>query len=302
MSLVLPAAMILDGVLGEPKWLWSRMPHPAVLMGRGIAALEQRFNRGGLRRAKGTFVIAVLVLAAGILGAGIALLGWPAECIAVAILIAHKSLIQHVSAVADGLRFSLSQGRRAVAMIVSRDTGAMDETHTARSAIESLAENLSDGVIAPIFWYAVAGLPGIMIYKMVNTADSMIGYRTERYEAFGWAAARLDDGLNFVPARLTAGLVALVGGVWRQWPQIGADAKQHRSPNAGWPEAALARAMQIALAGPRSYNGKLTDLAWVNPAGQRILQPADIDGALAMVWKVWWLALSLAILLSLIWI
>ena len=302
MSLVLPAAMILDGVLGEPKWLWSRMPHPAVLMGRGIAALEQRFNRGGLRRAKGTFVIAVLVLAAGILGAGIALLGWPAECIAVAILIAHKSLIQHVSAVADGLRLSLSQGRRAVAMIVSRDTGAMDETHTARSAIESLAENLSDGVIAPIFWYAVAGLPGIMIYKMVNTADSMIGYRTERYEAFGWAAARLDDGLNFVPARLTAGLVALVGGVWRQWPQIGADAKQHRSPNAGWPEAALARAMQIALAGPRSYNGKLTDLAWVNPAGQRILQPADIDGALAMVWKVWWLALSLAILLSLIWI
>jgi len=301
MSAVLPAAMILDSLLGEPRWLWSRIPHPAVLMGRSIGTLEQQFNRGGLRRAKGILIIAALVLAAGIFGAGIAQLGWPAECIAVAILIAHRSLVEHVRAVADGLRLSLGQGRRAVAMIVSRDTGEMDETRTARSAIESLAENLSDGVIAPIFWYGVAGVPGIVIYKMVNTADSMIGYRTERFREFGWAAARLDDVLNLVPARLTAGLIALVGGVWRQWPQIDAQARQHRSPNAGWPEAALAHAMQIALAGPRSYDGEMTDLAWVNPAGRRSLTPADIDAAIAMVWKVWWLALGLAVLLSLIW-
>ena len=299
---ILAAALLLDAVFGEPDALWTRLPHPAVLMGRLIGWADRRFNRGAARKARGIAVMTALSLAALALGTAIASLpmGWIFETILAAILLAQRSLVQHVAAVATGLRRSLPEGRAAVALIVSRDTAAMEGPAVARSAIESAAENLSDGVVAPAFWFLLMGLPGILLYKVANTADSMIGYRTPRHEAFGWAAARLDDVLNWIPARLTAVLIALTHGVLRDWPAIAADARRHRSPNAGWPEAAMARALDVALAGPRSYDGQLRDFPWVHGAGSRHPGPAEIDRAIAVLWQVWRLMLALVVVLSLV--
>ncbi|MFD1509579.1 adenosylcobinamide-phosphate synthase CbiB [Lacimonas salitolerans] len=297
--MTLTFAMLLDALLGEPRWLWSRAPHPAVLMGRAVGWCDSRFNRGTARRAKGVLVMAALCLCAGVLGGLLSLGGPVVEILVAAILLAQKSLVDHVAAVATGLRQGLPQGRAAVAMIVSRDTTAMDLSATARAAIESAAENLSDGVIAPAFWFAVAGLPGLLIYKITNTADSMVGYRTPRHEQFGWAAARLDDLLNLIPARLTALLIATCAGRWRDLPAIRADARLHRSPNAGWPEAAMARALGIALSGPRAYDGAMRDFPWVNGAGRRPLGPRDIDAAIRLLWQAWALALGLSLLMAL---
>ncbi|MCA0872696.1 adenosylcobinamide-phosphate synthase CbiB [Seohaeicola saemankumensis] len=292
---VLVLALLLDAALGEPRWLWSRLPHPAVLMGRAVAALDHRLNNGAARRLRGGATLAVLVLGAGLLGLMIAWLGPLAELVCAAILIAQKSLADHVRAVADGLRRSVGEGRQAVAMIVSRDCRDMDGPRVARAAIESGAENLSDGVVAPAFWFLLFGAPGIMIYKAVNTADSMIGYRNDRYEDFGKAAARADDLLNLIPARLTGVLIAGLTGQMRRWREIAADARRHRSPNAGWPEAAMARALDVALAGPRSYDGTLRDLAWVNGAARREIGADDIDAAVGILWQVWAALLVLAI-------
>ena len=209
-ALLIPA-LILDAVFGEPKWLWSRLPHPAVLMGRLVQAHDDGLNDGDGRRGKGILAVAVLVLVGLFLGWALSCLGSVVSVLVAAILIAQRSLVDHVRAVATGLRQSLPEGRAAVAKIVSRDTGHMTGPQVARSAIESGAENFSDGVIAPAFWFLIAGLPGLLVYKLINTADSMIGYRTEAYEEFGWAAARLDDVLNLAPARLSALLLALVG-------------------------------------------------------------------------------------------
>ena len=296
MTLVL--AMILDALLGEPKWLWSRAPHPAVLMGRLIGWADERFNEGAARRLKGAVVMAGLGLGAVLLGAILAEFGAAVEVIVAAILIAQRSLVDHVQAVATGLRASLAEGRVAVAMIVSRDTGAMDESAVARAAIESAAENLSDGVIAPLFWFAVAGLPGLLLYKITNTADSMIGYRTPRHEAFGWAAARFDDLLNLIPARATALLIALTQGGLREWRAIAADARRHRSPNAGWPEAAMARALGVALSGPRAYDGRMQDFAYVNAGGCKPLLAQDIEAAIRVLWAAWGAALAVALILA----
>ncbi|SDO23998.1 adenosylcobinamide-phosphate synthase [Lutimaribacter pacificus] len=291
-------ALVLDALMGEPRWLWSRLPHPAVLMGRAVAWADARFNTGPAGRLKGAGVMLGLALAAGLLGGVLSALGPVVEVIVAAILLAQKSLVDHVAAVARGLRTGLPEGRQAVAMIVSRDTAAMDESAIARAAIESAAENLSDGVIAPAFWFAVAGLPGLLIYKIANTADSMIGYRTPRHERFGWAAARLDDLLNLIPARLTALLIAAPYGLLHDLRAIRADARRHRSPNAGWPEAAMARALGIALAGPRAYDGKPRDFPWVNAPGRRPLMARDIDAAIRMLWRTWAVALGLAALLA----
>lgn len=301
--LVLALALALDAWVGEPRWLWSRLPHPAVVMGRAVGWLDTRLNTGTNARANGVFAVLILVAGAALVGWGVAQLGWVAEMMLAAILLAHRSLVSHVAAVAHGLRQSVGEGRRAVAMIVSRDVRTSSPAQVARAGVESLSENFGDGVIAPAFWFLIAGAPGILVYKVVNTADSMIGYLTPRHAAFGWAAARLDDVLNWVPARLTAGLIAMVGGVMGQWSDISADAHLHRSPNAGWPEAAMARALNIALAGPRSYHGTVEDLAWVNRDGQKELYPATIDAALALVWKTWGLTMGLlGILGVMIWI
>ncbi len=295
---MLALALLLDAALGEPRWLWSRLPHPAVLMGRAVGLLDRKLNTDGNRLGKGAIALALLMLGAALLGWGLGSLGAWVQIPVAAILLAQRSLVQHVMAVADGLRVSMGDGRRAVAMIVSRDTAAMDASAVARSAIESAAENLSDGVIAPAFWFLVAGLPGLMVYKIVNTADSMIGYRTPRYERFGKPAARMDDVLNWIPARLTCLLIALPAGVIDAWRGIVADARQHRSPNAGWPEAAMARAIGVALAGPRAYDGRMQDFPWVGGAGARTVGPKAIDAAVRQLWLAWGILLGSAFLLA----
>jgi adenosylcobinamide-phosphate synthase len=287
-ALLLLGAMALDAVMGEPRWIWSRVPHPAVLMGRVIDWCDQRFNIFP-QWHNGVLVVMGLVAGAGLLGVIIESLplGWLWSLIGGAILLAQRSLVSHVQAVADGLRYGVGEGRRAVAMIVGRDTSGMDEPAVARAAIESAAENFSDGVIAPAFWFLVGGLPGILIYKVVNTADSMIGYRTPRHEDFGWAAARLDDVLNWVPARITAGLIALAFWSERAVDVIRQDARLHRSPNAGWPEAAMAGVLDVALSGPRSYHGETRDFPWVNGSGAREIGVTEVDASVAVLWRVW---------------
>ena len=297
--LVLLMALMLDAAMGEPDWLWSRLPHPAVMMGRVIGWADARFNRGARRKRAGILVMAALVVAAGAVGWAVqGLIPTPiADILIVAILLAQKSLVQHVRAVADGLRENVAAGRRAVAMIVGRDTAGMDEAAVARAAIESAAENLSDGVIAPAFWYLFGGLPGLLIYKIANTADSMIGHRTPRHEAFGWAAARLDDVLNWIPARLTALLILLARGRIALWPAVAREARLHRSPNAGWPEAAMARVLGVALSGPRSYAGVMQEFPWINSQGDRQPDAATIERAAATLWASWAVLLALVVLL-----
>ncbi|WP_300033620.1 adenosylcobinamide-phosphate synthase CbiB [uncultured Roseobacter sp.] len=299
LAALLVAALLLDAALGEPDWLWKRLPHPAVLMGRMIGGLDRALNTGSARRLKGVSVALLLVLTGVFAGTVLSLAGPIAEVVIAAILLAQRSLVDHVRAVSDGLRHSLKEGRRHVAMIVSRDTDGMDDTAVARSAIESAAENLSDGVIAPAFWFLIAGLPGLITYKLVNTADSMIGYKNARYAEFGFAAARLDDLLNLIPARLTAGLIAVVSGV-TDVRGICTDARLHRSPNAGWPEAAMSRALGVALSGPRAYDGEMRDFAYVNEAGRRSLGLVDIDGAIGMLWRTWALFTALCLMIALL--
>lgn len=289
------AAMLLDALFGEPRWLWDRWPHPAVLMGRVVDWADRRLNTAPAARAKGAIWLASVGVGAFVATSLVTALpgiGPLVEIALGAILLAQKALVAHVRAVADGLRLGLGEGRRAVAQIVGRDTAPMDEAAVARAAIESAAENLSDGVVAPIFWFALLGLPGLVVYKLVNTADSMIGHRTPRHEAFGWAAARLDDVLNFLPARLTALLIALAAWDPRAWQIAQRDAPQHRSPNAGWPEGAMAGALDVAVSGPRSYHGVWADLPWVHGAGNRHPGAGDIDRACAVLWRVWGLCLA----------
>ena len=291
MPTILILALLLDAAMGEPRWLWARVPHPAVLMGQAVDLLERRMNHSPAQRLMGVLAVVILIGGAAVAGWLLSQLGAVVTTICAAVLLAHRSLIQHVQAVADGLRLSPTAGRHAVSKIVSRDVTDATPGAVSRSAIESLSENFSDGVIAPAFWFLVAGLPGMAAYKVINTADSMIGYRTPRYEAFGWAAARTDDVLNLVPARLSAMLIAMAGVVVPAWHQIAREARLHRSPNAGWPEAAMARALNVALAGPRSYHGTLQDLEWVNGSGDRNPGPPQIDAAVAVIWRAWGLAL-----------
>jgi len=284
-------ALILERLVGYPNALVARIGHPVIWMGHLIGLLEQRLNN----RTGGRGVLAlVLLLAATALVTVplVALLralpfGWVLEAILATSLLAQKSLRDAVRAVAAALARSLPEGRTAVSHIVGRDPEALDEAGVARAAIESLAESTSDGVIAPLFFLILGGLPGIALYKAVNTADSMIGHKTERYLQFGWAAARLDDLLNLIPARLTALLIA--GGAFfvkgahpeTAWSTALSDAKKHESPNAGWPEAAFAGALDFQLGGPRSYDGELVDLPSFG-TGRADLGPADIGRALQL--------------------
>ncbi|WP_061931203.1 adenosylcobinamide-phosphate synthase CbiB, partial [Aureimonas sp. AU22] len=252
-------ALGLDRVIGDPDWLWRRVPHPVAGFGALIAAADRRFNRPHwtpkLRRVAGVVSTLALLLIAGLLGHILHRLlhplGWAGfalEALVASVLLAQKSLADHVARVGRALEGDgLAAGRRAVSMIVGRDPDALDEAGVSRAAIESLAENASDGVVAPWFYLVLSGLPGLFAYKMLNTADSMIGHMSERHRAFGWAAARLDDLANWVPARLTAALFALAAWLGsnfaagrRALRAALADGPSHRSPNAGWPEAAAA--------------------------------------------------------------
>ncbi len=299
--MTLALAMILDAVFGEPKWLWDRAPHPAVMIGRVISWLEERMNTGN-RRAMGAVMVALLVAGAWVLGGVIAALplGWLWQVLLAAILLAQRSLVDHVRDVSHALQVSLADGRRAVARIVGRDVSDMDTPAVARSAIESGAENFSDGVVAPAFWFAVAGLPGMLAYKAINTADSMVGYRTERFEDFGWAAARLDDLVNWLPARLSAIMILIAYARPDLWSLVRRDAQLHRSPNAGWPEAAMAGVLDVALSGPRSYEGVMQEFPYVNPEGARDIGARKIEQAAGVLWRVWALGLGLVVIAALV--
>jgi len=296
---ILLAALVLDAFLGEPNWLWRRLPHPVVLMGRLIAATDTRFNHAcdsdWIRRALG--VIALVCWTAAAIGLGL-LIAWLLsahtaliifEVTVVAILLAQRSLYDHVDAVRCALdRAGLAAARMEVAKIVGRNPETLDTAAVCRASIESTAENFSDGVVAPAFWYFIAGLPGLLAYKMINTADSMVGHRTERHQAFGWAAARLDDLVNLLPARLSAAYLTIAA------PCIGfsglgsaksvcRDARKHRSPNAGWPEAAMAGALGLALAGPRIYGTAKVADAWMGGGGRQDATSDDIKNALKLM-------------------
>ncbi len=299
-SLILLVALLLDAVFGEPAWLWRPWPHPAVLMGRVVGWLDMALNHPPMRRVKG--LLAVVILVAGAMATGFAIHAIPdfalLEIALLAILLAHRSLVDHVQQVAGALAQSLEGARLAVARIVGRDTQDMDETAIARAAIESAAENFSDGVVAPAFWYLLLGLPGAIAYKAVNTADSMIGYRNGKYRRFGWAAARLDDLLNWIPARLSAILILLAHGKLRALPMVRRDARLHRSPNAGWPEAAMAIVLGVSLAGPRSYDGERRDFPFVHPEGKAPARAA-IRAAVESLWRTWALLVALAAIVAL---
>ena len=239
--IILAAALMLDWLFGEPDMLWRRIPHPVVLFGRAISLGERLGNRkkgrtGLTRRRTGVCAMLVLVLIAGLFGIGLSLGGGLAELVVLTVLLAGRSLDDHIRAVFLALGENIQAAQGAVAMIVGRDTSQMDEADIARAAIETGAENLSDGVIAPAFWFLLIGVPGLLIYKMTNTADSMIGYRNARYRAFGCAAARLDDVMNLVPARLTAILLAGAaaaqegGTVWEGEGRAQAPAPAARAP------------------------------------------------------------------------
>ena len=299
MSLTL--ALILDAVFGEPQAIWSRAPHPAVLMGRALSWADTRLNRGRSRRLKGVVVIGALNMAMVAIGLALAALPGPvAEILVAAVLLAQNSLAAHVRAVAEAMDDGIEAARDAVARVVGRDTAGLDEAAVARAAIESAAENFSDGVVAPAFWFALFGLPGILVYKLTNTADSMIGYRSEKHAEFGWAAARLDDLLNWVPARLSAVFIMLAASKPGAWAFIRRDAPLHRSPNAGWPEAAMAVALNAGLSGPRTYDGETRDYPWVYPEGRRRIGAQAIGAAVRILWRSWALLLTLSLPLWLV--
>ena len=301
-ALTLLIALFLDAILGEPKAIWKRFPHPAVLMGRLIDFGDRCLNSGERKRLKGALFIIGMCGLAWMIGRFIS---WRPdfgmlEIAFGAILIAHRSLVDHVMDVSKALHNSLVHGREKVAMIVGRETKDMNESAIARAAIESGAENFSDGVIAPAFWFLIGGLPGILIYKTVNTADSMIGYLNAKYAEFGWASARLDDLMNYIPARITGALICIVSGQPNCWKTMTEDAKNHRSPNAGWPEAAMAGALNLALSGPRTYEGHRTQDPFVNASGRQDLTRLDIEDAVQVLWKAWSLFVAIVAMIALI--
>ena len=289
-AVLLAVALVIDAVIGDPDFLWRRLPHPVVVFGWCIGGLEKKFNRRGwhgrTRRWLGVAVIAVLVVLGVLLG--LVLDGMWFEVLVVAVLLAGRSLDQHVRAVATALASgNIAAARQEVARIVGRNPDNLDAPAIARASIESTAENLADGVVAPAFYYLLFGLPGIIAYKIINTADSMIGHRSARFLAFGWGAARLDDVANLIPSRLSGVLLALasiprtrqaLGVMWR-------DAKKHRSPNAGYPEAAMAGALDVRLAGPRQYGVRFSTDAPINPQG-REAGVLDIRQALRYFWRL----------------
>ena len=290
-------AVVIDAALGDPARLYRHMPHPVVLIGNLIGWADRFANRDNdapaTRKRAGILAVVILTVAALIAGYALQLLllalPWGQLWLAVLMssLIAQNSLYAHVAAVASGLEISGAEGGRiAVAKIVGRDPEALDRAGISRAAIESLAENFSDGIVAPIFWAALLGLPGLLAYKVINTADSMIGHKTDRHLQFGWAAARLDDLVNLIPARLTGLLLVIAAAVLpemkagKAWQAMWRDARHHRSPNAGWPESAMAGAIGVALAGPRRYHGELVMDHWMGKGGTPYASANDIRRAL----------------------
>ncbi|WP_306148666.1 MULTISPECIES: adenosylcobinamide-phosphate synthase CbiB [unclassified Roseibium] len=311
---LLLAALILDGIIGDPDWLWRRLPHPVVWIGKVISALDKTLNRKDWRvqTRRFTGIVTLLILLASSLALGFIIQEFAAKLpfgellivVIAAVLIAQKSLYEHVAAVRDGLQnYGLSGGRQAVAMIVGRDPNTLDEAGVSRAAIESCAENFSDGIVAPVFWFAVLGLPGLIAYKAVNTADSMIGHKNETYSDFGWASARFDDLINLPASRLSGVFLALAaplasGSIRKSFTAMVRDAEQHRSPNAGWPEAAMAVALGLALAGPRTYPGYTVDDPYMNADGRRDATADDISRGLKVLVGAYGIEAALVLFLA----
>ncbi|WP_240476743.1 adenosylcobinamide-phosphate synthase CbiB [Geminicoccus roseus] len=298
----LTLALLLDAVLGDPPWLWRRLPHPVVLIGRAITRLERLLLDEAApparKRRLGALLVALMVAGAFGLGLAVHLIaagiphGWLVEALLGGVMLAQRSLHDHVLAVARGMDQGIEAACRAVSMIVGRDPERLDSPAVGRAAIESAAENFSDGVIAPLVWALLLGLPGLLAYKAINTMDSMIGHKSPRYLEFGRAAARLDDRVNLPASRLSAVLVMLgalllpgaaPGAAWRT---VRRDARLHRSPNAGWPEAAFAGALGIRLCGPRSYGGVPSVAHWIG-SGRAEVTAGDVRRSLVLLWLAW---------------
>jgi len=291
------AALLIEAAAGYPDALYRMMRHPVVWIGALIGVLDRTLNRESwpcaARRLAGAAALVLLLAVTALPAACVEVVlfssaaGFVLLALAASTLLASRSLHAHVRDVADGLAEGLEAGRAAVSRIVGRNPATLDVAGVARAAIESLAENFSDGVVAPALWCVLLGLPGIVGYKAVNTADSMIGHRTPRHEAFGWAAARLDDLVNLPASRLAALWFVLAALVTRGASASGAlraavrDARRHRSPNAGWPEAAMAGALGLRLAGPRVYGKTCVDDAWMGD-GRAEATADDIARALRL--------------------
>ena len=291
-------ALVLDAVFGEMPWLFRFVTHPVVMIGNAIGFFDRRLNRiersNRSRLIRGGITTAVLAALAAAIGVGIhwaavtVPFGWFFELLVMTTLIAQRSLYDHVARVRAALDDDgLAAGREAVSHIVGRDPNVLDHHGVCRAAIESLAENFSDGVVAPVFWALLFGLPGLLVYKTINTLDSMIGHKSPRYLYFGRVAARLDDAANWIPARISGVilfLAAFVAPGARPWPALLTmfrDAGKHKSPNAGWPEAATAGALDLALAGPRRYPEMVVNDPWVGD-GRARATTADIGAALRL--------------------
>lgn len=304
-------ALAIDAVLGWPERLFRAIGHPVTWLGRLIDAVDEACNRSShppaFRRAAGVLATLAVIALPTILAIAVQTqltAGWSRIVIAGILawpLVALRSLHDHVAAVARPLKSGdIEAARSAVSRIVGRDPATLDEAGIARASIESLAENASDGVIAPVFWGAIFGLPGIVGYKTINTLDSMIGHRTPRHEAFGWAAARIDDLVNFIPARLTGFLFAVLSArPAAALSCITRDARRHRSINAGWPEAAMAGALGVRLSGPRVYHGTLANEPWLNE-GARDPLAADIAQGLKLYRGAMWLLSAVLVVLALV--
>ncbi|MBY0560857.1 adenosylcobinamide-phosphate synthase CbiB [Hyphomicrobium sp.] len=309
--LIVAGALTLEALFGYPNWLYERVGHPVTWIGSLISALDHRLNQESesveARRLAGVLALGIIVLIVGAVAwvieraSAYSAIGEILIAVLASTLIASRSLYDHVAAVARALaNDGLKGGRLAVGRIVGRNPETLDEHGVARAAIESLAENASDGVVAPVFWFAFFGLPGLAVYKAINTADSMIGHRTPRHEAFGWAAARLDDLVNLPASRLTgllfagAALFVPKASPAAALEAMSRDASKHRSPNAGWAESAMAGALEFKLNGPKVYGNVRVEDAYMGD-GRRDLGPDDIDAALRLAMIAW--AIMIAVLL-----
>ena len=299
LNLPLLTAWLLDQWLGDPSWL----PHPVVAFGKMIAFGEHRLNRGKALFLKGA--VMALVLVASVFLSVLFLLRWAADyshglLLALQIMLifyslAGTTLVREVRNVFRAIDRSVEEGRKQVARIVGRDTSALSAQEVRTAALETLAENLSDGVIAPLFWYLLLGVPGMLAYKMVNTLDSMIGYKTERYRRFGCFAARLDDAANFIPARLTALLMVLASGRISLLFFVGKYGNQHASPNSGYPEAALAGILDCRFGGSHNYFGEEISKPYIG-SNNRLLSAADMQKAILINRRVEWMMIIVVIL------
>lgn len=306
-------AVLIERFVGYPQAMVLKIGHPVQWVGQLVTLLDEKLNVEMedklLGRLRGAAALLALCAAAaiptwmasqvlsGITG------GWIVDALLASTLIAQKSLRDHVQDVARALSSSIGEARNAVAKIVGRETKNLDESGVARAALESLAENTADGIVAPVFWYALLGLPGIAVYKAINTADSMIGHKSERYLHFGFAAAKFDDLVNLPASRLTALLFTVAAGVKNRqhaenaWKVAWRDAAQHRSPNAGWPEAAMAGALGLRFGGPRFYENEYVDLAWMGD-GRETLTRSDITDGVKLFDAALWIMFVLLVLLA----